>query len=104
MQVMNERLLNYPIPPSVVEPVHLAAAPGSDLSRAGAGPRNRYAKASEFAHDLEHLAEVGVEDRPELHEWQKRKSHSLRKFLYYGALALIPVVMLLVMVLLSRRH
>jgi hypothetical protein len=45
-----------------------------------------------------------VEDRPELREWQKRKSHVLRKAIYYVALALIPVVVLLVMFLLARHR
>jgi hypothetical protein len=49
-------------------------------------------------HDLEHLDQVGVEDRPELRDWQKRKSQLSRKIFYYGALALIPVVILLLMV------
>ena len=67
-------------------------------------PRNRYAHARDFASDLDHLDQVGVEDRPELRDWRKRKSHLPRKILYYVALALIPVAILMVMVLLSRRH
>jgi hypothetical protein len=47
---------------------------------------------------------VGVEDRPEIHNWRKRKSHLARKVLYYGGLALIPVVILLVMVLIAHRR
>jgi serine/threonine protein kinase len=104
MQAMNDRLLNYPIPPSVLN-ASISPQLQEVIYRAlERDPKNRYAKASEFAHDLAHLDEVGVEDRPELHEWHKRKSPWLRKFLYYGALALIPVVVLLVMVMLARRH
>jgi len=33
------------------------------------------------------LDQVGVEDRDELKNWQRRKSHLSRKILYYGALA-----------------
>ena len=66
-------------------------------------PRNRYAGAREFRRDLEHLDEVGVEDRPELKNWQKRKSQSARKVLYYAALAMIPVAILLLMFLVARR-
>jgi serine/threonine-protein kinase len=104
MQVMNDRLLNYPTPPSVLEPSISPQLQEVIYRALERDPRNRYAKASEFARDLEHLDQVGVENRPELYEWQKRKSHSLRKFFYYGALALIPVVILLVMVLLARHH
>jgi serine/threonine-protein kinase len=67
-------------------------------------PKNRYAAAREFAHDLEHLDQVGVEDRPEITDWQKRKSHLSRKILYYGGLALIPVAVLLLMVLIAHRR
>ena len=104
MQVMNDRLLNYPVPPTTLNSSISPQLQEVIYRALERDPRNRYAKASEFAHDLEHLDEVGVEDRPELHEWHKRKSPWLRKFLYYGALALIPVVILLVMVVLSRRH
>ena len=104
MQVMNDRLLNFPVPPTTLNSSISPQLQEVIYRALERDPRNRYAKASEFAHDLEHLDEVGVEDRPELHEWHKRKSPWLRKFLYYGALALIPVVILLVMVVLSRRH
>lgn len=104
MQVMNDRLLNYPMPPSLVEPSISPQLQEVIYRALERDPKNRYAKASQFARDLEHLEEVGVEDRPELREWQKRKSHSLRKFLYYGALALIPVVVLLLMILLAHHR
>jgi eukaryotic-like serine/threonine-protein kinase len=104
LQVMNDRLLNFPPPPSVLEPAISPQLQEVIYRAIERDPRNRYAKASEFAHDLEHLDQVGVENRPELQEWQKRKSHWPRKFIYYGALALIPVVILLVMVLIARHH
>ena len=104
MQVMNDRLLNYPIPPTVLNSSISPQLQEVIYRALERDPKNRYAKASEFAHDLAHLDEVGVEDRAELTEWHKRKSPWLRKFLYYGALALIPVVVLLVMVVLARRH
>jgi serine/threonine-protein kinase len=104
MQVMNDRLLNHPIPPSVADP-SISPQLQEVLYRAlERDPRNRYAHARDFASDLDHLDQVGVEDRPELRDWRKRKSHLPRKILYYVALALIPVAILMVMVLLSRRH
>jgi serine/threonine-protein kinase len=104
VQVMNDRLLNYPTPPRVLEPSITSQLQEVIYRAIERDPQNRYAQAREFAHDLEHLDEVGVEDRPELHEWRKRKAHWPRKVLYYGLLAFIPVAILLVMVLLSRRH
>jgi hypothetical protein len=47
---------------------------------------------------------VGVENRPELRDWQKRKSQLLRKIVYYGGLAMIPVLILLLMVLLAHHR
>jgi serine/threonine protein kinase len=104
MEVMNDRLLNYPLPPTIAEPA-ISAQLQEVLYRAlERDPQNRYARAREFANDLQHLDQVGVEDRVELRDWNKRKSHSKRAFLYYGALALIPVVILLLMVLVARHH
>jgi serine/threonine-protein kinase len=103
MAAMNERLLNYPLPPTVANPA-ISPQLQEVLYRAlERDPKNRYAKASEFARDLAHLDQVGVEDRIELRDWQKRKSQSLRKIFYYGGLAMIPVVLLLLMFLLAHR-
>jgi len=101
---MNDRLLNHPIPPTVADPtisLQLQEVLYRALER---DPKNRYASAHEFLHDLEHLDQVGVEDRLELKNWQRRKSHLPRKILYYAGLAMIPVVVLLVMMLLAHRH
>jgi serine/threonine-protein kinase len=104
MAAMNERLLNYPVPPTVANPA-ISPELQECLYRAlEREPKNRYAKASEFARDLQHLDQVGVEDRIELRDWQIRKSQNLRKVLYYGGLALIPVVLLLLMFLLAQRR
>jgi len=101
---MNERLLNHPVPPSVADPT-ISPQLQEILYRAlERDPKNRYASAREFKHDLEHIDQVGVEDRPELRDWQNRKSQSARKFLYYGGLALIPVAILLLMFLIAHRR
>jgi serine/threonine-protein kinase len=104
MAVMNERLLNYPVPPQVADP-SISPELQEVLYRAlERDPRNRYAKAHDFAWDLENLDKVGVEDREELHDWNKRKSLQLRKILYYAALALVPVAALLLMFLVAHRR
>jgi serine/threonine-protein kinase len=102
MQVINDRLINYPTPPSVLEPSISPQLQEVIYRAIERDPANRYPRASEFAHDLRHLDEVGVENRVELHEWKKRKSYLPRKIAYYAALALIPVAILLCMVLLAR--
>jgi serine/threonine protein kinase len=104
MEVMNDRLLNYPVPPSVAEPSirpQLQEVLYRALER---DPQNRYPRAREFAQDLQHLDKVGVEDRREIRDWDKRRSHTSRQVLYYGGLALIPVVILLLMILVSRHR
>jgi len=104
LEAMNDRLLNYPTPPSVVDPA-ISPQLQEVLYRAlERDPKNRYARAHDFAHDLQHLDEVGVEDRAELRDWQKRKKQLPRQILYYSAIALIPVVILLLMVLIAHRH
>ena len=101
--VMNDRLLNHPVPPMVADP-SVSPQLQEVLYRAlEREPARRYARAREFERDLLHLDQVGVGDRDELRNWQKRKSHMPRKILYYTALALIPVVVLLLMMLLAHR-
>jgi serine/threonine-protein kinase len=102
LEVMNDRMLNYPTPPSVVDP-SISPPLQEVLYRAlERDPKNRYAGAKDFAHDLQHLDQVGVEDRPEIHNWSKRKAQLPRAILYYSAIALIPVVILLLMMLVAH--
>ncbi len=102
MAVMNDRLLNYPTPPRVANP-EISPELQEVLYRAlERDPKNRYANAHDFEWDLKHLNQVGIEDRPELRNWDKRKAALPRKILYYSALALIPVVILLLMVLIAH--
>jgi len=103
LAVMNDRLLNHPTPPRVADP-SISPQLQEVLYRAlERDPVNRYAKAQQFAWDLAHLDEVGVEDREELRNWQNRKAQLPRKILYYVGLAMIPVVILLLMVIIAHR-
>jgi serine/threonine protein kinase len=104
LAVMNDRLLNHPTPPRVADP-SISPQLQEVLYRAlERDPRNRYPKAQQFAWDLAHLDQVGVEDRQELRNWQDRKAQLPRKILYYLVLALIPVAVLLLMVLVAHRR
>lgn len=102
MDVINDRILNYPVPPTVIDPSITPQLQEVIYRALERDPRNRYAKAAEFARDLQHLDQVGVADRPELRDWKKRKAHLPRKIAYYGALALIPVAILLIMILIAH--
>jgi eukaryotic-like serine/threonine-protein kinase len=102
MEVMNARLVNHPTPPNVANP-EISAQLQEVLYRAlERDPKNRYARAHDFKHDLEHLDSVGVEDRTEIHSWNKGKSNLSRRVLYYAALALLPVALLLIMIFAAR--
>jgi len=101
---MNDRLLNSPIPPTIADPTITPQLQEVIYRALERDPKNRYATAHEFLHDLEHLDQVGIEDREELKNWQRRKSHTTRKLAYYAALAMIPVVVLLIMMLIAHSH
>ncbi len=102
LAAMNGRLLNHPVPPTVADPAVTPQLQEILYRALERDPKNRYPRAEEFLHDLEHPEQVGVEDRAELRDWRKRKSPRLRKLLYYGGLALIPVVILLLMLLIAH--
>ena len=89
-----ERLTSYPVPPREIETAispQLQEVVYRALERE---PRNRYANAHEFQHDLEHLSEIGVADRPEIAEWKKRRQAQWVKVATYAVLALIPIIVL----------
>ena len=104
MAAMNDRLLNHPMPPTVADPTITPQLQEVIYRALERDPKNRYPTAHEFLNDLNHLDQVGVEDRDELKNWQRRKSQLSRKILYYGALAMIPVVILLLMMLVAHHH
>jgi serine/threonine protein kinase len=100
--VMNDRLLNNPVPPREIDPdisPELQEIVYRVLERE---PKSRYASAHEFAWDLQHLDQVGVADRPELREWKQRRTPWRRQILLYVGLALIPVVIFGLLLLVAR--
>jgi len=101
--IMNERLLNNPIPPREVNP-QISPQLQEIIYRAlERDPNKRYPNAHEFALDLEHPEKVGVADRAELKNWQQRRSPLMRRILFYIMLALIPVVVFGLMLLIARQ-
>jgi len=101
--IMNERLLNNPIPPREVNP-EISPELQEIIYRAlERDPKKRYASAHEFALDLEHPGKVGVADREELRNWKQRRSPIARRILFYIMLALIPVVVFGLMLYVARQ-
>jgi serine/threonine-protein kinase len=104
LAVMNDRLINHPLPPREAEP-SITPQLQEVLYRAlEREPKNRYPSAHSFAQDLEQLDQVGIAERSELADWKHRKSGTSTKVIYYVGLALIPFILFLVMMLLARHR
>jgi len=104
LAVMNDRLINHPLPPREAEP-SISPQLQEVLYRAlEREPKNRYPSAHSFAQDLEHLDQVGVAQRSELTDWKKRKSNKWRQVVYVGSLILIPFLLFGAMMLLARHR
>ncbi len=100
--IMNDRLLNYPVPPRELNPEispELQEVVYRALER---DPKSRYGKAREMAWDLAHLDQVGAAERPELLEWRKRRRPWVRQVLFYIMIALIPVVIFSLLLYVAR--
>ncbi len=100
--IMNDRLLNHPIPPRELNP-EISPQLQEIIYRAlERDPKNRYASARELANDLEHPELVGVSERPELRDWKRRRSAWPRRLLFYVILALIPVAIFALLLYVAR--
>jgi serine/threonine protein kinase len=101
--IMNDRLLNSPMPPREIDPSISPALQEIIYRAIERDPKNRYATAREFAWDLEHQDQVGVAERAELHDWKTRKSHWPKKIVNYALLALVPIVIFGLLLWVARR-
>jgi len=89
---MNDRLLNNPVPPRELNKEVSPELQEVIYRAMEREPENRYSTANEMAWDLEHLDQVGAEDRAEFHNYTRRRTPWLRRVLFYAGMALIPVV------------
>jgi serine/threonine-protein kinase len=103
LAIMNERLLNNPIPPREVDPTITPELQEIIYRAMERDPAKRYPTAREFIHDLEHQNEVGVADREELREWKVRKTGIGKRILKYVGLILIPVVVFTLLLWVARK-
>jgi eukaryotic-like serine/threonine-protein kinase len=100
--VMNDRLLNNPVPPRELNP-EISPQLQEVIYRAlERDPRNRYATAREMAWDLTHQDQVGISDRAELRNWKRRSTPWVRRVLFYVGLALIPILVFGLLLLVAR--
>ncbi len=102
--VMNDRLLNYPTPPSTLEPAITPQLQEILYRALERDPKNRYSSAREFAHDLEHQDEVGVANRAEAANWKRRESPAAYRNLLIATLILTPLVVLGLLLLVAHHH
>jgi len=100
--IMNDRLLNNPIPPRSVDPQITPELQEVIYRALEREPVNRYKTASEFARDLEHPEQVGVSERAELVDWKERRSPIARQVAFYVMLVLIPVVVFGLLIYVAR--
>ena len=101
--IMNDRLLNNPIPPREADPSVSPPLQEVIYRALEREPKNRYATAREFLRDLQHLDQVGVAERPELRDWRKRRTPWVRRVAFYVMLALIPIVIIGLLLLVAKR-
>jgi hypothetical protein len=102
LAIMNDRLLNNPVPPRELNPEIPLALQEVMYRALERDPRNRYPNACEFAWDLEHLDQIGVAARAELDDWKRRRAPKTGNVFLYLALAVIPVLILVLMFSLAR--
>ena len=100
--IMNDRLLNNPVPPREIEPAISPQLQEIIYRALERDPAKRYPSAREFAHDLEHQEEVGVADRDELTNWRTRRKPRTRQILVYAAMALIPIVIFAILLWVAK--
>jgi len=102
--VMNDRLINNPIPPREVNP-EISPEIQEVIYRAmEREPQDRYSTANEFAWDLEHLDQVVPTDRAALSDWKRRRTPWFSQVLFYIGMALIPVFVFGFLLFIARRH
>jgi serine/threonine-protein kinase len=101
--VMNDRLLNQPVPPRKLEPAITPQLQEIIYRALEREPKNRYASAREMAYDLAHQDEVGVAVRANEANWKQRQSPTLRRSLQIAALALIPIAIFALLLLVAHK-
>jgi eukaryotic-like serine/threonine-protein kinase len=101
--IMNDRLLNNPVPPREIDPTISPQLQEMIYRALERNPAQRYQSAREFANDLQHPDQVGVDrEREELRNWSVRKQPRTRQLLFYVGLALIPVVIFAILLWVAK--
>lgn len=102
LAVLNDRLINDPAPPREANPEITAQLQEIIYRALEREPANRYASADEFASDLRHPESVGVAERKELRHGRIRNAAKRKTAYLYAALAMIPVVIFVLLLLVAH--
>jgi serine/threonine protein kinase len=102
--VMNDRLLNNPVPPRELDPTISPQLQEIIYRALERDPAKRYPSAREFALDLEYPEHVGVADREELTNWKTRRPPRTRQILLYLAISLVPIVIFAIMLWVAKHR
>ena len=101
---MNDRLLNHPMPPTIADP---SVSPQLQEVLYRALERDP-AIATRMPTLFSTICSIWTRSASKIarscRNWQRRKSQLSRKILYYGALAMVPVAVLLLMILIAHHH
>jgi eukaryotic-like serine/threonine-protein kinase len=100
--IMNDRLLNHPVPPRELNPEIPESLQEIIYRALERDPRKRYGSANEMAWDLAHMDQVAPSSRPEVEDWRVRRSTGSRRALLYAAIALAPIVIFAVLFYVSK--
>jgi eukaryotic-like serine/threonine-protein kinase len=100
--VMNDRVVNHPVPPREINPAITPQLQEILYRALERDPKSRYASAREFAWDLSHQDQVGVEERAEMADWKKRRLPWTRNVFFYAMLGLLPAAVLGLLLYVAR--
>jgi eukaryotic-like serine/threonine-protein kinase len=103
LAVMNERVLNEPKPPHELNPEISPELEEIIFRALERDPRHRYATANEMEWDLQHQEQVGVEPRGVRPIGRGGKRVLNKNILIYAALALVPALLFVLMMLMAKR-
>jgi eukaryotic-like serine/threonine-protein kinase len=102
--VMNDRLVNDPVPPRELTPETSAGMQEIIFRALEREPENRYPSARALAEDLAHPGDVTPTDRAARHGGKPKETPAsiLKKILSYAMLAMIPVVIITLLLFAAR--
>jgi serine/threonine protein kinase len=98
-----DRLLKHPVPPREIDatiPPQLQEVIYRALERE---PKNRYANAHDFAHDLANLNQVEIARRLEVRVEQRRSMPRWKRAAFLLAIALLPIAIFGLLIYIARR-